>query len=128
MASTMTIQEKIEDMIDYGEDRVIQFPRLYKGTLGRRILDSMYELERLAVAANRKYYKKTILQELDIENAILQCHVRRALRSKYVDRNGQQRTAINGHQYEVWSEMLAEIGRMIGGWIKSQQNTTPAAK
>ena len=121
MADTMVIQQKIEDMIDYSENQIMQFPKIYRFTLGERMLETMYQEAELAETANRKYFKKTTLQDLDIKNATLQMLVRRGHRSKYKDRNGTTKTVISDHHYEVWSEKLSEIGRMIGGWIKSQQ-------
>lgn len=121
MADTMVIQQKIEDMILYSENQINQFPKLYRYTLGERMLETIYLEAELAEAANRKYFKKTTLQDLDIKNATMQMLVRHGHIAKFKDRNGALRTIINDHHYEVWSEKLNEIGRMIGGWIKSQQ-------
>ena len=123
MANTATIQQKIEDMIVYAEKQIMQFPKVYRYTLGERMLTTMYELAELAEAANRKYFKKTTLQDLDIKNGILQMLVRHASKAKFRDRNKAERVVLEAHHYKVWSEMLVEIGRMIGGWIKSQNNT-----
>ena len=130
MAQTMTIQQKIEDMIVYSENQIMQFPKVYRYTLGERMLTCMYQEAELAEAANRKYFKKTTLQDLDIKNAILQMLVRHGHVAIYKDKGNQSRTVIDDHHYEVWSGKLEEIGRMIGGWIRSQKgnNGTGADK
>lgn len=121
MADTTTIQQKIEDLIDYSDERVWKFPKFYRFSIGQDIMRYLYQELELAVTANKKYFKKTTLQDLDVANAVVQSLVRRALNTKYVDRSGATRHLIDEHHYEVWSGKLQEIGRMIGGWIKSQQ-------
>ena len=69
----------------------------------------MLQLQRLVITAFKRYHKKTTLTDLDIELAILKRQVRLAKDLRYVDLK----------KYQIWIEKLVEIGRMIGGWIKS---------
>lgn len=61
------------------------------------------------IEANKKYYKKTTLQELDVEIDKLRKYVRLSYRLKYIDFK----------KYKQWSEKVNEIGRMLGGWMAS---------
>ena len=71
---------------------------------------------RLTIAANKKYTKRTTLQELDVEIAALKVYLRIAYDLKYLPPK----------KYEVWSGMMVEIGKMVGGWIRSQrENAEP---
>ena len=46
---------------------------------------------------------------MDIECAKLKVYIRLAMKLKF----------ISFHRYEVWEGMLVEIGKMIGGLLKS---------
>lgn len=46
-------------MIAYGNNCLLQFPRSERYALATEIKKNMYTLLRLAIAANKKYYKKT---------------------------------------------------------------------
>lgn len=70
---------------------------------------TLWNLLRLIVVCNKKYFKKTTLQELDAEIDLLRSQVRLAKDLGYLD----------FRRYEHWSRLNDEIGRMLGGWIKA---------
>jgi hypothetical protein len=107
----LVVQQKIEDMIGYGLIVLRQFPKTERYVLGADIRASMYRLLRLVVACNRRVYKKTALTEIDIDVAVVKSLVRIAHGLKLIP----------FRQYENWSRMLVEIGRLVGGWIRSQR-------
>lgn len=132
------LKTKIEDMMKYGKKAVASFPRRERQTADE-IRSTMLEMYRLAIQIERKYYKKTTLQELDVNLEILRHLVRLAADKDYYDdmvakRDGSGRVVKDAQgkavkvrmqpplpmkKYQVWSGMLEEIGRMIGGYIKS---------
>ena len=59
----LMIQQKVEDMIFYGNQALLNFPRAERYAMAADIKQSMYTLYRLIVTANKKYYKKTTLQD-----------------------------------------------------------------
>ena len=65
-------------------------------------------MERI-IEANKKYYKKTTLQELDVEVEKLKAYIRLSYKLGFLPPK----------KYELWSGLVVEIGRMVGGWIKS---------
>jgi four helix bundle protein len=105
----LVIEEKCREMMMYGYQSLKQFPKHEKHVLAAEIRLSMLHLQRLIVTAFKRYHKKTTLTDLDIELAILKRQVRLAKDLKYLDIK----------KYQLWIEKLVEIGRMIGGWIKS---------
>lgn len=107
----LKIYQKVYDMIAYGNNCLLQFPRSERYALATEIKNSMYTLLRLVVAANKKYYKKTTLQEMDVELETLKTFIRVAADPKF--------KYLGLKQYENWSKMLSEIGRMLGGWMKT---------
>lgn len=109
------ILEKIFDMIGYAYPALAQFPKSEKFGLVadiKRILDQMLEL---TIEAQKKYYKKTTLQELDVCVAKLKAYLRLAFNLRFLPMR----------KYEIWSGMVVEIGKMLGGWLKTV-NQKPA--
>ncbi len=100
----------------YGYQALKQFPKHEKHVLGAEIRLSMLQLQRLIVTAFKRYHKKTTLTDLDIELAILKRRVRLAKDLRYLDLK----------KYQIWIGQLVEIGKMIGGWIKSIKTKTQA--
>ena len=114
--SPLKILQKAFDMMEYGYTCLSQFPKSEKFALGVDIKRCMNEILGYIIEAQKKYYKKTTLQNLDIEVAKLKAYVRLAHNLKFLPTK----------KYELWSAKVVEIGKMLGGWIKSQHSDTPA--
>jgi hypothetical protein len=96
-------------MITYGYTALQQFPKSEKHTLVADVKQSMFRLLELVIICNKKYYKKNTIQELDVELDVLRSYIRLAMTLKFLPFK----------KYEIWSGYLNEIGKMIGGWLKS---------
>lgn len=94
----------------YATNAIRQFPRYEKYTLGIEISKTMWDVKRHMISARFLHHKKTALRNLDHEIKMLIEQVRFAKKCH----------AINAKRYEIWCKMLVEIGKMVGGWIKSQ--------
>jgi len=114
----LKIQQKVYDMILYAYPALEQFPKSQKFSLAQDIKRCMDEVLRLVIMANKKYTQKTTLQELDVEVAALKVYIRVAADLRYLPLK----------KYEVWSGMLVEIGKMVGGWIRSQREAKEPVK
>lgn len=110
----LMIQQRIYDMILYAYPALEQMPKSQKFSLAQDMKHCMDRIMRLTITANKKYTKKTTLQELDVEIASLKVYLRIAYDLKYLPPK----------KYEVWSGQIVEIGKMVGGWIKSQREAT----
>lgn len=105
----LLIVKKITDMMEYAYLALAQFPRSEKNGI---VIDIKHCIDRLlerAIEANKKYYKKTTLQDMDVELAKLKKYIRLSYRLKFLPFK----------KYKNWTEKTKEIGRMLGGWIKS---------
>ncbi|WP_084417721.1 diversity-generating retroelement protein Avd [Chrysiogenes arsenatis] len=111
VASELMIRQKCEAMIYAAYGFLRQFPKYERHVLGAEIRESLCQLLRLIVTCNKRYHKKTTLQDLDVELEVLRSRVRLAHGLGYLDMR----------RYELWSRMNDEIGRMIGGWVRSVQ-------
>lgn len=105
----LAIIRKIEDMIGYGYIVLRQFPKAEKFILGADLRAAMLELLSLAIRCAKRYHKKTSLQDMDIELQKL----------KGLVRISKDLGFSSFKHYEVWSGHLSEIGKMLGGWLKS---------
>ena len=112
VAEDLKILQKIFDMMEYGYGAMAQFPKSEKFALVTDIKHSMDRLLERCIEAKKKYYKKTTLQDMDVELMKLRAYVRLSFNLKFLPMK----------KYEVWSEKLVEIGKMLGGWIKAVNN------
>ena len=114
----LQVQQRVYDMMLYAYPALEQFPKSQKFSLAQDMKHCMDKIIRLVITANKKYTKKTTLQELDVEIAALKVYVRLAADLKYLPLK----------KYEVWSGQLVEIGKMVGGWIRSQREALEPQK
>lgn len=114
----LLIQQKIYDMILYAYPALEQMPKSQKFSLAQDMKHCMNEIMRLTITANKKYTKRTTLQQLDVEVAALKVYLRIAYDLRYLPPK----------KYEVWSGLLVEIGKMVGGWIRSQREAVEPPK
>lgn len=105
----LKIRQKTEDMLEYGYIALRQFPRSERHVLSQEIRTTMWALLRLIIVCNRRYFKKTTMQDLDATLDLLRCQVRLSVKLGYLPFK----------KYEIWSRHLDEIGRMVGGWMVS---------
>lgn len=105
----LKILTKLEELDTYSHQAVQQFPRVERHVLSAEIRGTLNRLLHLTIQAAKRYHKKTTLQDLDIEVEYLRALVRKARRLSY----------ITDKRYEIWSRHIDEIGRMVGGWIRS---------
>lgn len=108
------IKEKIGDMIKYGRPLTMQYGRRNRD-LADNTRDAMLKMYHLAVEVEKKYYRKTTLQELDVELDWLRYLVRISSDKDYFGCGFSP--PLSMHQYEVWSRHIDEIGRMVGRYI-----------
>jgi len=102
---------KIYQLIKFLYERVRNFPKQYKYTLGQNILDLTWQcldlvLEADALPKEKKYPK---ILELSISFDKLKVRLRMA----------QEINLISKRQFaHIQTYYLKEIGEMIGGWLK----------
>lgn len=100
---------KLEELDRYTHIATQQFPKCERHVLAADIRRAVNELERLAIRCAKRYYKKTSLQDLDIELQCLRQMIRKAHNLRYC----------NTRRLEIWTRHIDEIGKMIGAWIRS---------
>ena len=115
MAEDLVILQKIYDMMEYGYQALAQFPKGEKFALATDIKHVMDVMLERCIEAWKKYYKKTTLQELDVEIMKLKAYLRLSHDLGFLPTK----------KYEIWSGMVVEIGKMLGGWLKTVKGPNP---
>lgn len=105
----LKILQKIYDMMLYVYQALAQFPRSERHTLVAEIKKNMLEMVRLTTRANKERKKLEWLRQLDAELEALRTLIRLSVDLGY----------LSLRKYKIVSGLLAEIGKMLGGWIKA---------
>ncbi len=106
------LELRIIEMMEYGHGALKQFPTSEKYSTAadiKRVMDQMLEY---SVEITAKYYKKTTLQKLDVANKKLKLYLRLCMKLGFLPFK----------KYDVWTEKSREIGRIIGGFLKSERS------
>ena len=109
----MIIQDKLRQLAAYERAVLLQFPRTERHSICQDIRMTTRNIQRLISRCKKRYYKKTTLEDIDVELDLLRELVSESYESRY----------INIHKYEVWSRKINEIGKMVGGWIKTLKSS-----
>lgn len=96
-------------MVVYAYTALEHFPKSQRYVMGAEIRLCMENIDSLIIRAQKQYFKKTTLQDMDIAVALLQSKISRARNMGYLPNK----------KHELWMRMLIELGRLVGGWIKS---------
>lgn len=87
------------------------FPRAHRHTATRRLLDAAFDFQELIEAANHRSgnERRRTLHQADEALGRIRVYIRLAVRWEWLSRG----------QYRHVSEMVAEMGRLLGGWVKA---------
>lgn len=96
------------------------FPRHEKYGLCQSIRQELYQVYGLIVECQKRFHKKTSMAQLDITHERLRwfCHLANEL-GYFSSQHGNKNCADGARRYLRISEMIDEVGRMIGGWRRS---------
>jgi len=107
----LRIRKHTEEMIGYAYIALKQFPKAERHVLSAEIRAACWRLLRLIIICNKRYFKKTTLQELDAELDLLRSLVRMAHELGFLPLK----------KYEHLARDLDAIGGMTGNWIKAMR-------
>jgi four helix bundle protein len=105
----LNIFQKSYDLLERMYREVHNFPREYKYTLGAKIQDVCIDLLDNIITANSERNKVPHLKRANQHLDRLRIYVR-LCRSLNI---------ISSKKYETISRYINEIGKMLGGWLKS---------
>jgi len=107
----MVIFTRTFDLLTWLLPATNHFPRAHRHTFTRRLLDAAFDLrERLEEANLRRGRERSErLRAADEALARVRCYLRLAERWNW----------LSDRQYHHVARMVAEIGRLLGGWQKA---------
>ena len=106
----LLVLNRAEKLLDEIYVTARQYPKVDKFVLAADTRAAATEFMRLIIRAEKKYFKKTTLQDADIKLEELRHLVRFAYSQRY----------ISARRYDILSHIMSEAGRLLGGWIKQQ--------
>jgi len=110
------------------EGYLAHFPNCHKYTLTQGIRQAYLDVYNLTTEAQKRYYKKTTLTQLDVRHEQLRMLVHLANELGLFDYSGGRKDAAapGTHRFVVLLRLVDELGRMIGGWVKAEIQGLPA--
>ena len=110
----LIIYEKTSNLIIYTKNSLKKYPKSERFDLCADIKNILYQVIEMIIFAWKEknaIERIKILNKIDSKLYLLKTLVRLSYEFKYItDRN-----------YMTWNEHISEIGKMVGGWIKSCQ-------
>lgn len=109
MAQEMVIQKKAYDLCKWLLNHTGKFPKSYRFSVAVRLENTILEFIELITVANMRRDKKPLLKKADEALA----------RMRIMFRLSYEMQFINLKSYEFGGRQIAEIGKMLGGWLKN---------
>lgn len=106
---------RLYDLLLWLMPAIERFPRSQRPGLGRAVQEAAFDLQRYLTAASMSSDPQPLLQQADVELALLRARLRLCYDLQLLSLG----------QYEHVGRQVAEIGRLLGGWHKRIQQTTP---
>jgi len=111
MYKNLSIFEKTYELILWLYPTVNKFPKSQRFVLGQQIENTVLEILKGIIQANHERNKLGFLQQISVDLDKLRILIRLSKDLKF----------INIKQYQFAADKVNEIGKMLGGWIKSYQ-------
>ena len=107
----LIIYQKHYDLMVYSFPIIGRFPKDQRFVLGQQIENQMLEIGKMIVHANKLKQKRGKLYDIDIELEKL----------RFLIRIAKDLKILTISKYGHHCERLDEIGRLLGGWLKTTQ-------
>ena len=110
MTKDMVLQVRLFDLLAWLLPRSASFPRAHRYTVTQRMMDAALDTQEAVFEAlgRRGHERRVVLQTADVALNRLRLYLRLAHHWHW----------LSDGQYHHVSEMVAEIGRLLGGWLK----------
>ena len=111
MSSEMIILTRTYDLLKWLLPRMEKFPKVYRRNVSARLIDAALDFQEALFDAQAESGNARLrfLRKADAQLNKVRCYLRLCLHWQMLSRG----------QYEHVSRMVAEIGRLLGGWMKA---------
>ncbi len=113
MENELILLTRTYDYLDWIIPRSHDFKRIYRSNITQRLVDASLDFQEcvyLAQAFNGQIRLRH-LRTADAHLNMIRCYLRLLLKWHQLSKG----------QYEHVSQMVAEMGRLLGGWIKAEK-------
>lgn len=114
----LTLTERLIVLDDETDKRVQQFPNIERHRLAASMREASREMHRTSIIAWKRKQKSSTLFDLDVQVELFRRDVRKAYRKEYINEGGLKH----------WMQMVNDVGRSVGGWIKHEVKTEQAER
>ena len=114
MEQRMVIFARTFDLLEWLLPKSERFPRAYRSTVTQRMMDAALDLQEALVSAETRSGRPRAgaLRDADAALGRLRIYLRLAHRWRW----------LNDGQYEHAGRAVAEIGRLLGGWLRAERS------
>jgi len=105
----LVIYQKVYDLMIYLFPIIDRFPKYEKFVLCTQVKNCIIDIARRIIRANKSRSKRPLLYDIDVSIEELRMLIRFSHDRKYLFHNS----------YAETSKRINEIGRLLGGWMKS---------
>jgi hypothetical protein len=109
------VVESCHELLKWLIPRLDDFPRNRRFTLGGQLEEGVLRLLRLLVEAAYSRDKDPLLQRANRDLEVL----------RHLWRAAHELQTIGTRQYEHGARLMDDVGRQIGGWLRSRRPPTP---
>ena len=113
----LIILQRAKDAMKYLYTSWVKYPRSEKLGFVVDYKKCLFQFLIYIITAQKKYFKKTTLQDADVYLELLRLFNDLSYDLRFIDEK----------RYQLISERFNEIGRLLGGWIKSQKEISTTA-
>lgn len=114
--SGFLVLQKTKDLMGYLYTSFVKYPKCEKLSFVNDYKQALFEFTCLIIRARKKYFKKTTLQDADVQLELLRLFNDLSYDMHFIDEK----------RYLLVSDKINEIGRLLGGWIKSHKESGKA--
>lgn len=104
------IERRCKDLCLYLDVLTRNMPRYEKYVLSAKMREIGYLCLELAIAANKKQHKKTDLTRFNVQHEFLRQLLNLAVEAQHIE----------PRRHRIACEKLDEVGRLLGGWLRSE--------
>jgi hypothetical protein len=110
MSSELIIFTRTYDLLHWLLPKSERFPKPYRSTITQRLMDAVLDFQEALLEAQAYTHKIRLryLRQADVHLQKVRVYLRLVFQWQW----------LSVGQYEHVSRMIAEIGRLLGGWIK----------
>jgi hypothetical protein len=107
----LSVIQKTHDLMKYYVPIIGRLPRIYKFTVGDRLINYLYEVLDGLIEAKYAKQKVDMLKKLNVKLDIIRHQTQLLLEYELISLK----------RYQYVNELINEVGVELGGWIKQQE-------